>query len=98
MPECNCDMRTKLIGDGCSVCNPDYAAQFAHVRRGWRAFKCEQCGLVFALPTRDHASQSVEDCPVCRANIASCEMQPIRSLPDPELKVDAHGNLLNGGV
>ncbi len=20
---CDCDMRTKLVGDGCSVCNPD---------------------------------------------------------------------------
>jgi len=22
--KCKCDMRTKLIGDGCSICNPEY--------------------------------------------------------------------------
>lgn len=25
-PECKCSMRTKLVGDGCAVCNPQYAA------------------------------------------------------------------------
>ena len=25
-PECHCDLRTKLVGDGCSVCNPEYWA------------------------------------------------------------------------
>ena len=27
-PTCKCDLRTSLVGDGCSVCNPEYAAQF----------------------------------------------------------------------
>lgn len=27
VPICNCDLRTKLVGDGCDVCNPEYAAR-----------------------------------------------------------------------
>lgn len=26
---CNCDMRTKLVGDGCEICNPELAADIA---------------------------------------------------------------------
>jgi len=29
MTDCNCDMRTKLVGDGCSICNPDMAEKIA---------------------------------------------------------------------
>lgn len=26
---CRCDIRTRLVGDGCDVCNPDLAAKLA---------------------------------------------------------------------
>ena len=29
MSECNCDMRTKLTGDGCEICNPIKALEYA---------------------------------------------------------------------
>jgi hypothetical protein len=29
--ECKCDMRTKLVGDGCEVCNPGLALDYAKI-------------------------------------------------------------------
>jgi len=68
------------------------------VRRGWRAFECELCSLIFAMPTRDHASPSQDDCPHCRAVGDGTQCRPIRSWPDAELVVDEHGNLIGGGL
>ena len=28
MSNCNCAIKTQLVGDGCSICNPEYARQF----------------------------------------------------------------------
>lgn len=32
MNDCKCDMRTKLVGDGCEACNPGFALQLANER------------------------------------------------------------------
>lgn len=29
--DCNCDLKTKLVGDGCEACNPKLAAELAAV-------------------------------------------------------------------
>lgn len=37
MLECNCDMRTRLVGDGCPACNPDYWAWHEAENKGAEA-------------------------------------------------------------
>ena len=66
------------------------------VRRGWRAFKChdKECGLIWAEPEFEHDANYSVPCPDCTNQ--GCN--PIRSWPDAELKVDEHGNLVNGGL
>ena len=39
-PECLCDLRTKLVGDGCEVCNPDRAKDLSGSK-----CECEGYGL-----------------------------------------------------
>lgn len=29
MGKCECDLRTRLVGDGCRVCNPSLASEYA---------------------------------------------------------------------
>ena len=40
MKVCKCDMRTKLVGDGCEICNPEYASQFEETEQ----LRCASCG------------------------------------------------------
>lgn len=35
------------------------------VRRGWRTFHCDECGLQWELATRDAMSPSGDTCPEC---------------------------------
>lgn len=37
--------------------------------RGWRYFRCEECGTSWNYVTRDHSSPSCETCPVCVADV-----------------------------
>jgi hypothetical protein len=39
---CNCDMRTRLVGDGCSACNPKLWEELVSP-------ECERCGTVLAF-------------------------------------------------
>lgn len=29
MKECTCDLRTRVVGDGCEICNPEKALEYA---------------------------------------------------------------------
>lgn len=45
-PECRCDMRTKLVGDGCEVCNPELAKELSEPQpdaEGWIEWKGGEC-------------------------------------------------------
>jgi len=37
--DCNCDLRTKLVGDGCEVCNPKLAAELSAEAANLGAFE-----------------------------------------------------------
>ena len=45
---CDCDLRTRLVGDGCSECNPELARQIEQdndeIRDGVARAICEACG------------------------------------------------------
>ena len=70
------------------------ASRATDARRGWRAFKCHECDFCWAEPEFEHDANYSVPCPDCTKQ--GCK--PIRSWPDPELKVDEHGNLINGGL
>ena len=36
--KCKCDMRTKLVGDGCEYCNPQLAADYKAENEGAEAY------------------------------------------------------------
>lgn len=42
--ECNCSLRTKLVGDGCELCNPELAAQIAADNERYNQAPCLECG------------------------------------------------------
>lgn len=48
--ECGCNLRTKLVGDGCHICNPKLAAELeAEMRAAEEAYSkppCQECGAL----------------------------------------------------
>ncbi len=59
------------------------------IRRGWRAFRCEECFHAWEYPTRDRLSPSGEDCPECHTWCT-----PRGNREDATLPCDDSGNLL----
>ncbi len=58
------------------------------VRRGWRAFECQECSTKWEWPSRDRFSPSGENCPNC----GDWEF-PCGSRADDDIPVDEYGNL-----
>ena len=55
---------------------------------GYRYFRCEDCGMTWREPCRDHQTPSGSDCPNCQAFT-----RPHRSAL-ADLPVDEFGNLI----
>lgn len=58
------------------------------VRRGWRHFRCQECGHQWKWPSRDAFSPSGENCPRCHEWI-----HPHQSEVDATILCDKMGNL-----
>jgi len=43
---CSCSLRTQLVGDGCSICNPEFEAEYTG---SLIAKDCPHCGYGFLL-------------------------------------------------
>ena len=84
------------VGEAYEVEQAEAQLRITEVRRGWRVFKCNssRCQFIWSEPAARHEAKELIRCPRCAVSLNA----PVRSLPDPELKCDADGNLLNGGL
>lgn len=55
--ECTCDLRTKLVGDGCSICNPALAAALEAER--------QQHEVVLAAMSDEEKRAALRFCATC---------------------------------
>lgn len=64
------------------------------VMRGWRYFKCDDCGTHWRESCRDHATPSGSVCPnyMCDGRLFG-GVGPYDSKEDASLETDGHGNL-----
>lgn len=65
--DCKCDLRTKLVGDGCQYCNPELAAQIAVDSARYEQAPCLDCGAQNAAEaeTMCHCAGDKDDCHGC---------------------------------
>ncbi len=71
--QCNCSMRTRLVGDGCEKCNP--AQTIEYLREGVADLEREVEALLAAAPSMP-AQQDDEALEVLRQLITAFEMSP----------------------
>ena len=63
--ECNCSMRTQLVGDGCEVCNPEMAAEIQQENDSKTIYPyCPACHTVDSDPLLLD-EESVYECASC---------------------------------
>jgi len=69
--DCGCDFRTKLVGDGCHICNPELAAEIeaeiAEAEARYREPPCMECGAMTPeeAETRCICGGDKDDCHGC---------------------------------
>lgn len=44
--DCECSLRTRVVGDGCAVCNPALAAELEAENARWKEPPCLECGAM----------------------------------------------------
>lgn len=59
------------------------------IRRGWRKFRCDECGHVWEWATRDRLSPSGENCPEC-----GDQCFPYENREDASIPADNMGNIM----